>query len=172
MFEAIVSFIIEKILDVLPRSVARWFIPPAKIAKQVEIDLRRIHPIDISLGSEIPRLALYFRISNLSPVNLVLDRLLIDLWLRQPALQGAILERYDLPRRSTRDDIFFKDQLTVSQQAQIRRYVDGKLLSVPATIHLKAYFDSKIGSVCVERNLEHGDIPCDLPPTVTTKRRS
>jgi hypothetical protein len=172
MVEAIVSFIVEKVLDILPRSIARCFISPLKIASKVEIDLRREHPIDINFGSEIPRLSLSFRISNLSPVDLVLDRLLIDLWFRQPTLRGAILERYGVRRNSSRDDVYFTDQLTVSQQEQIRRHVDGKLLSVPVTIHIKAYFDSRIGSVCVEKRLEHGDVPCELPPTVTTKSQS
>lgn len=158
--EAIASSLIEKVLSFLPGWLARHFISTEKIAKQVEVDLRRINPIEISFGTEIPRLSLYFRISNLSPVGLVLDRLLIDLWVGQPTLRGAILEHYNLPKRSSREDIFYTDQLTVPQQQQIREKVNGQLLSVPVTIHTKAYFDSKVGAVLVGKTIEHRDVPC------------
>jgi hypothetical protein len=160
MFEAISSFLLEKMLGIFPRWLARRFISSQKTANQIEIDLRRINPIDISFGSDIPSLRLCFRISNLSPFNLVLDRLLIDLWVGQPTLRGAILVRYDVPKRSSRDDIYFTDQLTVPQQEQIRERINGQLLSVPVTIYVEAYFDSKVGLVHVKKTLEHRDIPC------------
>jgi hypothetical protein len=163
VIEAITSFIIEQALVILPRFLASRVTSSEKIASQIEIDLRRVNPIDISFGRDIPRIDLYFRISNLSPINLVLDRLLIDLWVRQPTFRGAILERYEVPKRSSREDIHFIYHLTTAQQEQIRRQVNGQLLSVPITIYVKGYFDSKVGLVQVEKRLEHGNIPCPLP---------
>jgi len=158
--EAIVSFIFEKVLDILPGWLARRFISSEKIVSQIEVDLRRMNPIDISFGTEIPRLNLYFRISNLSSLDVVLDRLLIDLWIGQPTLRGAILARYNVPKRSSREDIYFAQQLTIPQQDQIRKQVSGQLLSVPVTIHAQAYFDSKVGVVYVDKRIEHRDVPC------------
>lgn len=157
--EAIAPIILEKMIDILPRWLARHFISSQTIARQIEIDLRSINPIDISFGTEIPRLSLFFRISNLSLVNLVLDRLLIDLWVGQPTLQGAILERYDIPKRKSRDDIYFRYELTSPQQEQIRKRIKDKFLSVPITLYVKAYFESKFGFVPVEKKFEQRDVP-------------
>ena len=152
--ETIVAFISEKVLGILPRWLACRFISSQKIASQVEIDLRSINPIDINFGTEIPSLNLYFRISNLSLVNLFLDRLLIDLWVGQPTFQGAILERYDIPKRSSREDVNFRHQLTLPQQEQIRRCVKDDLLSLAVTINVKEYFESKRGFIPVETKFE------------------
>jgi hypothetical protein len=160
MVEMIASFIFERLLDIVPKWLARCFISSQKIANQIEIDLRRITPINISFGTDIPSLTLYFRISNLSHVDLVLDRLLINLWVGQPTLQGAILVRYDVPKRSSREDVYFNTQLTVPQQEQIRKHVNGQVLSVPVTINVQAYFDSKAGLVYVEKKFEHREVPC------------
>jgi hypothetical protein len=158
--EAITSTIFEKLLDRLPGWLGCLFVSPKKIASKVEIDLRRDNPIEINLGTEIPRLDIRFRITNLSSVNLVLDRLLINLWVGQPTLNEAILVRYDVPRKDSREDIYFTYQLSVPQQEQIRKKVKGERLSVPITIHVKAYFDSKVGFVCVKKRLEHRDVLC------------
>ena len=45
--EPIVSYIIEKALDILPRWLIRALLPLQKIAGQVELDLRSTNPIDI-----------------------------------------------------------------------------------------------------------------------------
>lgn len=149
----------EKVLGILPGWLARYFISSQKIAGQVEIDLRSTNPINIDFETEIPSLSLYFRISNLSPVDLVLDRLLIDLWVRQPTLRGAILQRYDIPKRSSREDVYFRHQLTLPQQEQIRKRAKDQLLSAAVTVHVKAYFESKIGIIPVEAKLESRDVP-------------
>lgn len=159
--EAVGSLILEKILGLLPGWLARCFISSQKIAKQVEVDLRSIKPIDICFGTDIPRLSIYFRISNLSPVNLVFDRLLIDLWVGQPTLQGAILERFNMPTRHSRQDVYLSIQLTAPQQEQIRKHINGQFLTVPVIIHVKAYFDSKIGFVYLEKRFEHRDVPIE-----------
>lgn len=156
---SITSFIIEKVLDMLPETLICLLVPPQKIASQVELDLRRTNPIDICFGTDIPRISIYFRISNMSPVNLVLDRLLIELWVGQPTFRRAILQRYDVPKRRSRDDIYFSEQLTIPQQEQIKKHVDGKLISEPITMNVKAYFESKVGFICVEKTLEHRDVP-------------
>lgn len=157
--EPIGSYIIEKLVDILPRWLIRGLLSPQKIASQVELDLRRTNPIDICFGTDIPCISIYFRISNMSPVDLVLDRLLIELWVGQPTFRRAILQRYDVPKRNSRQDVYFSEQLTIPQQEQIKKHVDGKLVSEPITLYLKAYFESKVGFICVEKNLEHRDVP-------------
>lgn len=160
MVGSIASFMIEKILDILPGSMARLLISPQKIASRVEIELRSANPIDISFGTEIPRLSLSFRISNMSLFDLVLDRLLIDLWVGQPTLRGAILERHKVPKRASTDNVYFTNQLTAPQQEQIKTHRNGQILSVPVTMNVTAYFDSKIGAVDVQTRFERTEVPC------------
>jgi len=159
VIEGIAAIIFENVIDILPRWLARRFISSQKIARQVEIDLRSTNPIDISFGTEIPRLSLCSRVSNLSLFNLVLDRLLIDLWVGQPIFQGAILERFDIPKRKSRDDIYFRYELTLPQQEQIRKRIKDKVISVPITLNVKAYFESKIGFIPVDKRFEQRDVP-------------
>jgi len=156
---SIASYFIQKVLDMLPETLICLLVPAQKIASQVELDLRRTNPIDICFGTDIPRISIYFRISNMSPVNLILDRLLIEFWVGQPTFRRAILQRYDVPKRSSREDVYFSEQLTIPQQEQIKKHVDGKLVSEPITLYLRAYFESKVGFICVEKNLEHRDVP-------------
>jgi len=158
--EPINFFIIEQTLRILPRWLVRALVRPKEVARHVDIDLRRINPIDITFGTDIPRISIYFRISNMSPFNLILDRLLIELWVGQPTFRRAILERYDVPKRSSREDVYFSEQLTIPQQEQIRKHVNGQLISEPITIYVKAYFESKVGFIYVEKILEHRDVPC------------
>lgn len=165
---SIASYIIQTVLDMLPETLICLLVPARKISSQVELDLRRTNPIDICFGTDIPRISIYFRISNMSPVNLILDRLLIELWVGQPTFRRAILQRYDVPKRTSREDVYFSEQLTIPQQEQIRKHVNGQLISEPITIRLKAYFESKVGFVSVEKILEHRDVPCKGKGRVST----
>jgi hypothetical protein len=126
----------------------------------VDIDLRRINPIDITFGTDIPRVSIYFRVSNMNPFTLTLDGLLVEFWVGQPTFRRAILERYDVPKRSSREDIYFSEQLTIPQQEQIRKHVNGQLIFEPIMVYVKAYFESKVGFIYVGKRLEHRDVPC------------
>ena len=159
-FEFISSFLFEKIFQILPRTLSRLFISPKKIAAQIEIDLRSSNPIDISFGGEIPDVSLYFRITNKGPVDLELDRVLVDFWVGQPTIKGAILMRQNVRRRSTIDDVFFTAQLSSPQQDQIKRKIEGKIISEKIHITADAYFNSKIGTVHIRKFFERRDVIC------------
>src|SRR5713101_571559 len=150
-------YVLDKVLAVLPGWIIRRFLPPERIAGQVEIDLRRINPIAIYFTSvQFPFVELWFRISNQSQLNLVLDRLLVDLWVGQPTVQGAVLHRAALPRRTSKDDIRFWHDLTGIQEDRIRKQADEKgVLTVPVSIYVDAYFESRVGIVHVRAPLEH-----------------
>ena len=157
--EWISAKVLETVLVNLPRWLISYFISPQKIADKVNIDLRSNNPIDISFGSDVPNIQIYFKISNMSLFNLVLDRLLIvDLWIGQPTLHGAILERHDVPKSDIKDDVYFIEQLSSPQQEQIKKHVSNNFLSVPVKFHVKAYFESKIGLIYVENRFEQSNI--------------
>ncbi len=153
--------LLERVLALVPQFLLRRFLPPERVAGQVVVDLRRVNPVNLLLqSSEVPQVALWFRIGNRSLVDLVLDRLLVELWVGQPTFRGALLERLSVPRRSDREDIYFWQDLTAEQQRQVRSHTgENGLLSVPVTVYVKAYFESKIGMVFVSKMLEHRDVP-------------
>ncbi|MEA3344835.1 MAG: hypothetical protein U9Q78_01080 [Chloroflexota bacterium] len=146
----IALWLLDELMSTIPRILLRIFYPPKKIAGQVRIDLRGEKPISPSLGSSIPRLDLYFEITNLSNLDLTLDRMLLDLWFGQPLLNGAILRRHPIPARSTTQDIHFRSDLTTKQIQQIEPYLRESPPSGSITLGALAYFESKVGVIEVE----------------------
>jgi hypothetical protein len=159
LFEAL-SYIAKRALAKLPGWVIRRFYHPAKIASSIELELRNNKPIIISFGTDIPSVGLYFQIYNNSPFDFVLDRLLIDFWIGQPILHGVVLRRYDVPHGRRIENVYFEHLFTLPQQEYIKKRIDGQLLSVPVSIMLTGYFESKLGVVCVEKQLERTDVLC------------
>jgi hypothetical protein len=151
----LVSYVGGEIEDALPGWAVGWIVTPQKVASQVELDLRQVNPISITLTSEtIPSIAVYVRLTNQSRLHLVLDRLLIELSVGQPAVNSAMTRRYELPARHSRD-VLFMEFLDSYRRQQIEDHVVNGRLSVPIQLYLTAYFDSKVGIVPVERRFEH-----------------
>lgn len=88
---AILHWIVDRIITVIPGKLLRILYSPEKVASQVRIRLRGERPIAPSLNSSVPHMDLYLEITNLSNIDLQLDRMLLDLWFGQPVLNGAIL---------------------------------------------------------------------------------
>jgi hypothetical protein len=150
----IALWLLDKLMFAIPRILLRIFYPPKKIAGQVRIELRGENPINPSLGSSVPHLGLYFEITNLSNLDLTLDRMLLDLWFGQPLLNGAILRRHPVPARSTIQDIYFRSDLTTKQSQQIEPYLRESPPSGSITLSALAYFESKVGLIKVEKRFE------------------
>lgn len=89
-----------------------------------------------------PGIDFYFQITNRSRVHLVLDRFSLEVWIGQPLFRGAILTRHQIPVAQNQDTIHFWDQLTVAQQAQIRRRVQGEHIIEPVTVDVTMFFTS------------------------------
>lgn len=154
------GYFVRMLLAKLPGWLIRRFYSPYKVAQLIDVDLRSNNPIIITFGTDIPSIDLYFQIYNRSPFDLVLDRLLIDFWVGQPTFRGAILRRYDVPKVGRVDNVYFGHLLTLPQQEQIKRRREGQLLYVSAAITLTAYFESKIGVICIEKRIDRTDVPC------------
>lgn len=141
-------------LSRLPAFLVRLLVRPDKVASKVRLALRGEKPIALSLNSEVPRLDLYFEITNLSPLDLVLDRLLIDMWFGQPTFNHTLLRRYVIPSSKITKDVYFRHELTTSQRHQIEEFVARERHRGSIHIYLTAYFESKAGRVVVEERIE------------------
>jgi hypothetical protein len=160
--DVLVQYLFEKLIVAIPRRLARVLLSPEKVASKVVVDLRSGNPINISFGSSVPDITISFRISNMGPVDLELDRLLVNLWVGQPTLQTAVLHMHTIPRRKEKE-IYLNAHLSAPQQEQIRREVKGGLLP-HLTLYVDAYLESKVGMVHIRKHFERRDIVCKLPP--------
>src|SRR6266581_3074138 len=57
----------------VPAVILRLFTSPTRVRSRILIGLREENPIALSLGASIPLIDLYFEITNLSPIDLILD---------------------------------------------------------------------------------------------------
>ena len=154
----ILSYIFGKIVDLLPAFIQSRLFPPKSVAGQIEVRLMGENPINPNLGAEVPYIELYFEITNLSYLNLVLDRLLIDFWFGQPTFQGAVLKRYGLPARNTVKHIFYRHNLTSAQQKVIEQYSVNPSGRGQIQIYLTAYLESKADTIEVQKTIGRSKI--------------
>ena len=136
----------------LPSFVQRLIFKPQQVVSQVHIRLRENTPVAFNLtpSVEVPTLDLYFEITNLSSLDLILDRMLIDMWFGQPTFTDVLLRRYAIPAGQITKNIYFRHELTSAQEEMIKHCrSDG----VPYTLYLTAYFLSSAGMIEVQRTI-------------------
>jgi hypothetical protein len=131
---------------------------PITISKQIEICLRENNPISIEIITGIPRINIYFKITNLSNLFLTLDRVLLDIWFGQPTLEGSILRRKLIKPRSIEKEIAFHSVLTQSQKERIDSWITQKDFRGSISISMQAYFESKIGYIEHEERIERSSM--------------
>jgi hypothetical protein len=151
LFETIGSFLVERLYNVLPRWLDRRMLPLARVQGDILINLRRENGLYVQ-GGEVPSVSVTFEVDNRSPIDITLDRLLLEVWFGQPTFRGAILNRYDIPRRTKNEQVFFWTAVTAEQVAQIKRAVLVATQSA-VTLNVRAYFTSRLGWLTVEARL-------------------
>jgi hypothetical protein len=160
LFETIGSFLVERLYHFLPRWLERRMLPPSKVQAEIDVDLRRLSPVNVS-GGEVPSVSLWFEITNRSQIVITLDRLLLEVWFGQPTFRGAILSRIEIqPRSTTKDAVYFWTPLDGQQVAQIKRYLESGTPGNPVAItaEISAYFVSRLGWLRVDRHLNETNV--------------
>jgi len=144
------GMVFEMLLKHLPKWLIRRIYPTAKIANEIEIVLKENQPIHIS-KCDIPKISLHFRIINHSLIDLVLDRLFINIYVSsQPILFGVKLERYEIPKRST-SEIYFENLLASSQYDCLEKKCNPRTKTIDTiNMDVKIYFDSDSGIIEIE----------------------
>ncbi len=97
---------------------------------------------------------LFFQITNLSPIDLVLDRALVDVWFGQPTFSVALLHRYSVPAGEITHGIHIRYMLADNQKAQIQAFDAAPGSKAGFHIYISAYFESKLGRFLVYRSIE------------------
>ena len=140
----------------LPRLLLRLFLTPDDLRNSVKLGLRQNAPAQLSLNGQVPSIDLWFQVTNFSAVDLVMDRMLLDVWFGQPTFTTTILHRYVVPSGEISDGIHVRHMLSEAQKAQIAAFQSAEHNVNQLHIYLTAYFDSKLGPFFVQSNIERG----------------
>jgi hypothetical protein len=142
----------------LPGFLLRVFYNPDAVKSQVHIALRDNVPATVSLTSPVPYVELYFQLTNLSAIDLVLDRMLVDVWFGQPTFETAFLDRYVIPAGDISDGIRVRQTLADSQKAYIAAFQASGGTTGSVRIYITAYFESKLGRFSIQQTVERGNL--------------
>jgi hypothetical protein len=135
------------------------------LESRLRIELRPMSPIEINLQPYNPEMRLWFRVDNLSDLEVDLDRLLVEVWYPQPVAEGAILDRYTIaPNESISTPMFHawlppdKIKSMVNAATNPNQYAE-------LQIYVRAYFDTPIGWASVQTRITRarGEFPITLP---------
>jgi hypothetical protein len=150
----IVLWILDKLISITPGLILRLFYSPKKVSSQVRVSLYGEKPINPSLASSVPHIDIYLEITNLSNLELLLDRMLIDLWVGQPLLIGAILKPTKISSRSTGHQVFFRSFLSLKQIQQIEPFISETPPAGGVSLSINAFFESKVGIIETEERFQ------------------
>ncbi len=168
MSEFILSKFLFWLLGLLPGIILRLFIKVDHIARDLEIDLRSSAPIQVYLGGEVAWFCAWFRFTNKSPLTILVDRGVLQIWISQPVIDGAILKRFELLPKQTSDNILFETRLSELQQKAFLAHANrkgGDRIEPRLTLHMDTYCECKIGRFHLRLTKELYDVRAEgLPP--------
>ena len=154
-YERIMS---KGLVETFPAFLLKAFVKPSTIVSKVRLDLRGNTPIGLSLNSEVPHLDMYFDITNLSRFDLVLDRMIVEVWFGQPTFTASILRRYLIPGGEITKDIYLRQTLTSGQRSQIHNFETPGQSRGQIHIRLTAYLESALGRIEVTKDIERSKV--------------
>lgn len=96
-----------------------------RIKDEVHFEIRNIYPGTINLNATVPTITLWFRLINMSDYILTVDRVLFELWVGQPVIKEAVInKKIQTGPRSFKEDIYFEKELSEKQIDAIRHYAE------------------------------------------------
>lgn len=138
----------------LPGFVSRLLFNPEAVRSRVKIALRDNAPGNVYLNSPVPSVELYFQVTNLSSVDLILDRMLVDVWFGQPTFSTALLHRYSVPAGEITEGLHVRQALAENQKAYITAFEAAQGNAGSMHIYVTAYFESALGRFFVQQSIE------------------
>ena len=150
----VASLLLGKVADWLPRFLLRLFFKPGKVAHEVRITLRDEKPIQPRTDAPFPDISIWLEITNLSHIDLTLDRLLFDLWFGQPTMIGCLLDFVRVPARSSSTALRYWSNLTPTQVIRIDDFMQNSETRGRISLNITAYFESKVGMITVKERIE------------------
>jgi hypothetical protein len=153
----------EMLLKHLPKRLIRYLYPTTRIEQEIKINLRSNNPIQLAQSDSIPKISLWFEITNHSLVDLILDRMLIEIQISsQLMFYGALLRRQEIPKRKT-TNVYFNELLTSLQQQHLRNKCNQKKMIESLHVDIEAYFEFNSEIIKITSgNIYATNIECEL----------
>ena len=160
----LLEFLGGRLLDWLPGWLVRRFVSLDSVARQVKVLPRAKAPLNFSLNETTPSVRAWFQVQNHSGVNLVLDRIVTDIWAGQPVVYGVMAYRTRIGKHATTDHIPpFQAALTPAAIDQVQKQRQQQQQTPPIqaiyTMNATGFFDSKVGSFEVQLVGHEADVP-------------
>lgn len=134
----------EWLVGKLPGWLLKRFYPLSQMAEEINIDIRSFgESFCIDLNNQ--QVTIWFRIINMSPLDIKLDRLLWEISFQQPFIDNTVHKKEKIKSKKIKD-IIGKHSLPEKHTTQIRNKKMAKE-KLRATFHLTAYFQTAIGEV-------------------------
>ena len=134
----------DRLLGVLPGWIRRRLYPDARLARDVTLKLRGEKPINVNVQSKPPEIWMYFEVENHSPVDIVLDRITLFVWVTGGLADGVMANRHPVARHTTSDLVAWRSIIT-SDAADMIRVQLQQNRGARLTADVTAYFTSRIG---------------------------
>jgi hypothetical protein len=147
-----------RLLDWLPRWIVRRFVKLEAIARQVKLGLLSTGAVTFGLTEAAPVVRVWFQVENHSGLDVVLDRIVLEVWAGQPIAYGVMARRTTIARHTTAREVGpFVAALTVPAIERVTQEQQqaGSSYNVNAT----AYFDTKLGAFTVQLGGREGTVP-------------
>jgi len=116
------------------------------LGRNLEIDIRSKNSIIFDLNTSVPNVNVWLRFTNKNPLNIVVDRVVVDLWIGQPLLEGAIFNKIELKPLETNNSVRFNSTLNEHQKSYLLSRIEAvgteNLVSLNRLI---VYCQSKLG---------------------------
>jgi hypothetical protein len=143
--------LLERILPLLPRFILKRFAKPNDLLRDFEIDLAGSGSFQIQLSGPVPQVEMTIRVTNKTVVPITVDRVLFEVWIGQPILEGAMIRRVTINPKGT-TNIYSRFFLNELQKAAVKHYTDpaGRLTQT-VTLNIEIFCDSQIGPLAVDR---------------------
>jgi hypothetical protein len=143
MGDVLLSLVGERLLSVLPGWLRRRLYPDARLAQDVTLKLRGEKPIQVNVSSKPSEVWAYFEVENHSPIDIVLDRITLFLWIEGGLADGVMANRHPVARHSTSDLIAWRSIITTEAADMVRRLMTQQ--GARLTADVTAYFTSPFG---------------------------
>lgn len=147
MFELLKDFVFKAFAFILP-SVTRWLYTPEKLDNGIKMRIRGDGDGITYNGGELPNVGIWLLVTNLTPLEIVFDRIYGQIHYGGLVGEFGHLQRYVLPPAQEKE-IFVEFSLTDHQSMFIKR----NLGKNETRLSLGAFVTSRIHSVELAREM-------------------
>ena len=155
------SIVLGLVIQKLPAFIMKRIYTLDELKRDIDISLRGTeHPIYFHLKHDIPRVGVWFRLTNLSYLDIEIEIFFVSLWLKG---KGEVLKEethFREPRIAARSirDMLWEVQLNPFQVKKINGYFEEVKEDARCELDIEAKISSAFGRLSMRMNI--GNVKC------------